>query len=135
MGEEEEEEEEEVEEAVGGLAGRESEDPELQKAAGAKASDNPLSDFFDVTVSTPETLEIKMVDATVLSDYEVWSFIASFLGAVVVGFGVAYLQATKNVTLLATTVVFLVLFGVAVRMAYAKRKRLAAKSKTIRLRQ
>ena len=58
-------------------------------AASGQSSDNPFGDALDVTVSIPETLEIKMVDATVLSDYEVWQFISSILGAAVVGFAVA----------------------------------------------
>lgn len=109
--------------------------PDIRRdPAEERPSDNPLSGVFDVTVSVPETLEIRMVDATVLNDYEVWNFIASLLGASVVGFGVAYLQNTKDITLLAVTLMFLLLFAIAVRMTLGKRRRITTKSKSIRLR-
>jgi VIT1/CCC1 family predicted Fe2+/Mn2+ transporter len=126
--------EEEEEEEGGGEGTGEVAPPLGPGLGGGLPSDNPLGDALDVTVSIPETLEIRMVDATVLSDYEVWQFISSLIGAAVVGFGVAFFQEVDDMTLLAVTLMFLLLFAIAVRMAYAKRQRLTKKSRSIRLR-
>jgi len=102
------------------------------------ATANPLAEHLTVTVSMPDTIQIRMVDARVLEDYEIWFFISSLLFAVVVGFGVPLLQSYKapngvDNMLLANTGVFIVLFGVSLIVALRKRYALKCKSKTITL--
>src|SRR4051812_32193192 len=61
-----------------------------------EATDNPLAGGLSISVYVPETIEIKMVDASVLSAYEIWVFIASILASTTVGFWVAYTQALDS---------------------------------------
>jgi len=96
--------------------------------------ENPLAKALNVTVSVPETIEIRMVDASVLADYEVWFFISSILASAVVGFFVAYLQSDKSGSLFATTGVFAILFIISCIMTFLKRHKLRKKSKDIKLR-
>lgn len=100
----------------------------------SEPGENPLAKALNVTVSIPETVEIRMVDASVLADYEVWFFISSILASAVVGFFVAYLQSNCSISLLATTLVFAVLFVISFIMTFMKRHKLRKKSKDIKLR-
>ena len=100
----------------------------------SEPSENPLAKALNVTVSIPETVEIRMVDASVLADYEVWFFISSILASAVVGFFVAYLQSNGGGSLLATTLVFAALFAISCIMTFTKRHKLRKKSKDIKLR-
>jgi hypothetical protein len=97
---------------------------------------NPLGNELDIMVSIPESLEIKMVNASILTDYEIWFFISSILASVMVGFWVAKIQNTvkeiENI-LLWNSIVFTVLFIIALIVAFARRKKLNEKSKTIKL--
>ena len=95
---------------------------------------NPLVGSLNVTVSVPETIQIKIVDASVLADYEIWFFISSVLASAVVGFLVAFIQDTSKLALLAMTGVWVVLFVIALVMTLTKRGRLRRKSKEITLR-
>lgn len=97
---------------------------------------NPIGDAFDVMVSIPDKLEIKMVNASILSDYEVWIFISSILSNAVVGFWVAYSTNSKveaDTILFWNSVVFSFLFLVTVIVALVKRFQLNKKSKSIKL--
>ena len=106
--------------------------PEINK----EAISNPLAEHLNITVSLPETIQVKMVDARVLEDYEIWFFISSLLFAVVVGFGVPFLQSCEtaagaNTMLAANTGVFIILFGVSLIVALRKRHSLKCKSKEV----
>ena len=86
-----------------------------------------------VNVIVPETLEIRLVNASVLADYEAWFFMASVLANAVIGFLVAGLES-DSLSLLATALVFSILFAVALVMAMVKRHKLRSKTKAVRLR-
>lgn len=94
---------------------------------------NPLATGLNVLVSVPETIEIKMVEASTLGDYEIWILIASILASAVVGFVVAYVQDTNQDSLLYTGIVFGVLFVIAFAMAVFKRHKLRSKSRSVHL--
>ena len=105
----------------------------------APASENPLGGSFNITVSVPDKISIKMVDASILEDYEIWLFISSLLGSAVVGFLVSLLQAmdTKSAALNYigwTTVVFVVLFAISIIVALRKRSALRKEGRDIELR-
>lgn len=103
----------------------------------AKPSPNPFAHSASIAVSVPETVEIKLVDASALADYEVWILITSILSSTVVGFGVATIQAQAQPvqgTLLAGTIVSGVLGIISALMAFAKRRRLTAKTKRLKFR-
>ncbi len=99
-----------------------------------KLGENPLAKAFNITVSVPETVEIRMVDASVLADYEVWFFISSLLASATIGFLVAYLQNDDSLSLLATTLLFTSLFAISCTMTFIKRHKLRKKAKNIKLR-
>lgn len=92
-----------------------------------------LARALKVNVSVPETLEVPLIEASVLADYEAWFFIASVLANAVVGFLVAGLEG-KSISLLATALVFSILFAVALIMAMVKRNKLRKRRQTVTLR-
>lgn len=96
---------------------------------------NPLGDAFDIMVSIPDKLEIKMVNASILSDYEVWVFISSILSNAAIGFWVAYATSLSDakIMLFWNAIVFTVLFLVTLFVALSKRFTLSKKSKSIKL--
>ncbi len=99
---------------------------------------NPVSRSLNVVVSVPESIEVRMVDASALSDYEVWFFISSILASAVIGFLVAFIQAlnvnaTNSVQLGYTTLVFFIIFVVALVTTLCKRHVLRRKGRSIRL--
>ncbi|WP_157648210.1 hypothetical protein [Burkholderia ubonensis] len=101
-------------------------------------SDNPSGEAFNVVVSVPETIQIRMVDASALSDYENLIFVASVLSNAVVGFLVAYFQAVDGKSASSTYVfwtdfVFVVLFVAVVIAAWRKRSSMKRKAKDIKL--
>jgi hypothetical protein len=106
---------------------------EVETSEDQEPSENPLAGALNVAISVPETIEIKMVDASVLSDYEVWFFVSSILSSAVIGFLVAYLQG-KEIAFLAMTGVLFVIFLVFLKMTFEKRNTLRKKSKIITLR-
>jgi hypothetical protein len=61
---------------------------------GQVATSNPLSGF-PVNVSLP-TIEVRMVDAAALDDYELWFGFASFCAAAVIAFVVALVQSLAD---------------------------------------
>jgi hypothetical protein len=100
------------------------------------AVSNPLASNLNITLSVPDTIEIKMVDASALSDYEIWFFIASLLFGVVTGFAVPFIQSIEIKTdclLGVNALIFLLLFIIALAMAIRKRNQLKKKSRTVDL--
>ncbi|WP_144401578.1 hypothetical protein [Isoalcanivorax pacificus] len=111
---------------------------EAEEFSNAPASENPLGGSFNITVSVPDKIKIKMVDASILEDYEIWLFIASLFSSAVVGFLVAYFQAidskSASITYIGwTTTVFGVLFALSVIVAIRKRSALRKKGRDIEL--
>lgn len=101
-------------------------------------SENPATDSFNIIVTVPESIQIRMVDASALADYEIWVFIASILSNAVVGFLVAYFQAVDSKSPSTpyigwSTVLFLLLFLVAAATAICKRASLRRKGRDIKL--
>jgi hypothetical protein len=101
-------------------------------------AENPIGDSFNIVVSVPESIQIKMVDASSLADYEVWVFIASIISNAFVGFLVAYFQAvdakSPSVSYVGwTTVVFSILLLVSLITALWKRNMLKKKGRDVKL--
>lgn len=112
---------------------------EAESFAQSPPSENPSAETFNVIVSVPEAIQIKMVDASALSDYEIWVFIASIVSNAVVGFLVAFSQAldakSPSTTYIGWTVLmFVALFTISTITAFKKRRSLQKKGKDIRLR-
>ncbi len=95
---------------------------------------NPLSKFLNISVSLPETIETRMVDASLLNDFKVWSFIASFLASAVIGFLVAYLQNNQNNSYLIMTLILAILFVISFSMTLTKNHKMKKKTKVVKFR-
>ena len=78
----------------------------------SRSPKNPFAHSANITLSVPESVEVRLVDASTLSDYEVWFFFASLLGSAVIGFFVACLQAppTERSVFIIMIIIFLLLF-------------------------
>lgn len=98
----------------------------VARPSSAPSVPNPFAQAANITVSVPESVEIRLVDASVLADYEVWSLATSILSSAIIGFFVAFCQAAAGTgqSLLWTALVFLSLAIVSGLTAVSKRKRL-----------
>lgn len=94
---------------------------------------NPISDELNVEVTIPNRIEIKMVNASSLGDYEVWIFIASLICNFLVGFVVATFSADNRGGFIAFDILCAVLLIIALFMAFKKRSGMSVEKKTIRL--
>ena len=104
----------------------------------ASSSGNPLAHGFNVTVTIPNQINIRMVDASALSDYELWVFVASGLLSAFFGFLVATIQSFGTEVagpMVTMTLILLVLFVVAGLKSLSVRKRLTAPGKLISMRE
>ena len=81
---------------------------------------------FIVALTVPRTIDVSLVNASVLADYEAWIFLASLLANAVVGFFVAALSS-KDRSLAAIAVIFSILCAVAIKMAFSKRRQIRSK--------
>lgn len=97
---------------------------------------NPFAQSANILVSVPENVEVRLVDASALGDYEIWSLISSILSSAVIGFGVAYFQApdSEKGSYLAIEIVWLSLLVICAITAIVKRRKLTAKTRRIRFR-
>lgn len=111
-------------------------DPQQPATPDEVPTPNPL-EGLDVKVSMP-TLEVRMVNAGALEEYEIWFGWSSTLAAAVVGFGVAFIQSlstpSTDWTFLAVTTVFAILLGFAVVRTVSLRKRIEEESETYPMR-
>lgn len=109
---------------------------EVEQYANSAASQEPHDSGLNVLVSIPRSIEVKMVDATNLADYEIWLFGSSALLSVVTGFLVAYMQeevpAVAKVLGIAV-LIFLGLFGLCLTMTFVKRYAVRRKGRTFRV--
>lgn len=110
---------------------------------------NPV-EGWGVDFQVPD-IEVKMVSAGVLEEYELWFGVASFFAAAVVGFLVAYIQSFNekeahlekgvivysdhsNVTFLVVAILFFLLFVGGTWRTIALRRRLKKKSTSYKMR-
>jgi hypothetical protein len=100
----------------------------------AGEQENPFGDGFNVLVSVPETLQIKMVNASSLEAYEHWLFISSLLGSGAIAFWEAVIQNTTagiNGILWGISLLITALFLLCGYRAFKLRKQLTDKSKNL----
>ena len=94
---------------------------------------NPLGGEIDILVSMPESLEVKMVNASSLSEYEIWSFMSSFLASISTGFWVAFVQNTNkdiDSILKWNSIIFTILLLITTIVTFVYRYNLKKKSKS-----
>lgn len=102
----------------------------------AEIESNPIGNELQFELSIPEKIEIKMVDASSLNDYELWVFIASLLCNFLVGFIVAYISNTipeREFLYITISVIFGLLFAFSIFEVYQKRKKMSIEKKVIKM--
>lgn len=102
----------------------------------AEIESNPIENELQFELSIPEKIEIKMVDASSLNDYELWVFIASLLCNFLVGFIVAYISNTipeRESLYIVISIIFGLLFVLSVFEVYQKRKKMSIEKKVIKM--
>ena len=106
----------------------------VEFASSQPLSPNPLAQFSDITVSLPESVEVRLVDARILSDYEIWSLFTSILSTATVGFFVGSFQVTEGIKDFYrwNSLVFLLLTVIAGCTVCFKRRALTKKTKKLR---
>ena|SRR5205809_2240610 len=95
--------------------------------------ENPIAKGLSVTVSVPETIEIRMVDVSALDDYEMWVLLSTIVISFAVGFTVAFVQEPSKLYLLAVAILAFLLFVCCLSFALYKRARLRRKSKRVQM--
>ena len=111
---------------------------EVEAFRNVAPTENPLAGALDIQLSVPEIIDIKMVHAAALNDYEVLLFISSLIGSAFTGFLVAFIQSfgpdhVPDWSLCWMAVVWLLVLVVTIWMAVAKRKAIRRGSKVVRL--
>ena len=97
---------------------------------------NPLANQFNVVVSVPQAVNVKLVDASLLSEFEILMYLSSVLLNISTGFWVSYTQNTVDTVdkiLLWTALCFTGLFLLTITVAINKRIKMNKKSKDIEL--
>jgi hypothetical protein len=108
---------------------------ELSPDAAPQPAQPQFSSPFAANLLFPESVDIKMEDASALNDYELGLFISSTLASAFVGFLVAWLQATDSGRLyLVLAVICLVIGGAVFLWALSKRKKMTRRSRTLKMR-
>lgn len=106
---------------------------EVEQYRGQKTSSQRSdSRMFNLAVVVPEEIEVRMVDASLLSEYEVWLFSASLVCNMLTGFVVAAVVESERSTqrlLWLVSLVFGVLFLGALVMTYVRRSQLKRRSR------
>jgi len=101
----------------------------------ARPSPNPFAHAASISVSVPETVEVKLVDASALADYEVWGLLTSILSSTTAGFVVSTIQSSgkpEQPTLITTSIIWAILTIICAITAYKKRSKIAAKAKRLK---
>jgi len=110
----------------------------IQENINSEYSGNPTGTNFSVNVSMPECIEIEMVNANSLSDYEHWGKITSVMSNLLVGFFVGYLTIDETKTdvkqfLLCLSGLFLLFVIYSIITAWQKRKLMKSNTKKIQM--
>lgn len=97
---------------------------------------NPLAQQFNVVVSIPQSVKVKLVDASLLNDFEIWMYLSTFLLNISTGFWVSFAQNTNKETdkiLGWTASCFSILLAFSLVVAISKRIKMSKKSRDIQL--
>ena len=112
---------------------------EPEKLPPSASATNPLADQLNISLNIPEIIEIKMVDANALGDYEILGVVVSILSSALIGFFVAYIQARDAKASDATDLwyfclVLLAMVVIAIGSALRKRRAIRKKGRKLQLR-
>lgn len=109
-----------------------------EPASNSPVVQNPTTDAFNVVVMVPDQIPIRMVNASVLEDYEFHIYVASLFFAATTGFLTPTIQEFRAGTALAVPFLIMTLilgaaFIAQFLMARAKRRALKAGGREIKL--
>ncbi|WP_146763042.1 hypothetical protein [Micromonospora noduli] len=112
--------------------------PAKRRSSRSRSSENPIRNSIELNVSLP-AIEVKMLNASSLADYEVWLFVASVTSSTSVGFLVAYFQSLADkdggadIAMLVSAIIFGVIFVVTFGRAMGLRKSISKEAKSVRM--
>ena len=95
---------------------------------------NPIAQSSQIYLSVPEELEIRLVDASVLADYEVWIGLTTILLTSTVSSFVAWLGDREQVAIGVLAGVFAVMTCLTGLMVCVKRRALSRKRQAVKYR-
>jgi hypothetical protein len=105
---------------------------EVETFENDESASNPEAQDFSISVSIPENIEIDMVDARSLDDYEIWGVVTSVMLSLFSGFLIACVQETETrafkIFVIITVILGLLLLG-SIALALIKRKFLKSKGR------
>jgi hypothetical protein len=110
---------------------------EVEQYSRSESSQEPASSDFNILVSIRESIEVKMVDATALNDYEIWFTFAGVDLSAFTGFLIATMQATDRLVAQAlggASVLFGAIFVVGLVMTLVKRHSFHKRGRVVKLR-
>lgn len=93
---------------------------------------NPLGESPSILVTMPQAIEVQLVDASVLRDYEVWILVTTVFLSAAVGSFVAWAGDVSQGHLGVVGGVFLVAAGATGAMVVTKRKVLSRRKQVVR---
>ncbi|MDD4970217.1 MAG: hypothetical protein PHT07_12400 [Paludibacter sp.] len=102
----------------------------------ANTVSNPLAQQFNVVVSIPQAVNVKLVDASLLNDFEIWMYLSSVLLNISTGFWVSYSQNTNtqiDKMICWTSICFTFIFAFTIIIAISKRVKMNQKSRNVEL--
>lgn len=97
---------------------------------------NPLASNLKVRLSVPASIDIEIVEATHLKEYEIWAVVSSLMLNLLVGFVVAATTNTvkeRTVLLWAISAIFFLLLIGAVIIMIVYRKKISRDKQTVRM--
>lgn len=97
---------------------------------------NPLAQQFNVVVSIPQAVNVKLVDASLLNDFEIWMYLSTVLLNISTGFWVSFIQNSNKLIdrmLCWTSICFTIIFTFTIIVAITKRIKMNKKSKNVEL--
>jgi hypothetical protein len=102
----------------------------------ANTVSNPLAQQFNVVVSIPQAVNVKLVDASLLNDFEIWMYLSTVLLNISTGFWVSYSQNTNtqiDKMICWTSICFTFIFVFTIIIAISKRVKMNQKSRNVEL--
>ncbi|MFY0483471.1 hypothetical protein ACI6PS_12780 [Flavobacterium sp. PLA-1-15] len=108
----------------------------MENSVSSNSVGNPLGNNLNVVVTVPHTVKVKLVDASLLNEFEVWMYFSGILLNAVTGFWVSYVQNTVRETdkvLWWISLILTILFAFTSGVAINRRIKMNKNSKDIEL--
>lgn len=107
-------------------------EPNVRADDSRSPTPNPIAQSSSIYVSVPEELEIRLVDASVLADYEVWIGLTTILITSTVSSFVAWLGNRDEIALAIVSGVFFLMTWLTGAMVVVKRRSMGRTRQAVR---